>query len=247
MPKNKKINLAARNVKNIFNQGKEFKLQEKYEETIEKIEGEGEASIRLSRSDDEDDDVPISEIDSKANEKFKTIEIRKKIHDELTANLRSNAQKAMKKKEIKHNYKRSKKTVVSELANNVSIKIPSIDHGGTELRRLPCVIVDVHHDKYKLACQWGILEDLYGAQNLEIYHGLIEFNSKTIENPISLRSSAIAASNGKRDKPMNEVEVKCNCMANQSQAKNCKCFNSGLKCNSHCHSKTPTNKCKNKD
>ena len=76
MPKNKKINLAARNVKNIFNQGKEFKLQEKYEETIEKIEGEGEASIRLSRSDDEDDDVPISEIDSKANEKFKTIEIR---------------------------------------------------------------------------------------------------------------------------------------------------------------------------
>jgi hypothetical protein len=205
MPKNKKINLAARNVKNIFNQGKEFKLQEKYEETIEKIEGEGEASIRLSRSDDEDDDVPISEIDSKANEKFKTIEIRKKIHDELNANLRSNAQKAMKKKEIKHNYKRSKKTVVSELANNVSIKIPSIDHGGTELRRMPCVISDVKYNKYQLTCQWGILEDLYGSADLEMFNGLLEFDYSQITNKIGLRSAALAASNGKRDETLSEV------------------------------------------
>jgi len=57
---------------------------------------------------------------------------------------------------------------------------------------LPCVIVDVNYDKYQLACQWGILEDLYGAQHLEMYHGLIEFDSKIIENPISLRSAAIA-------------------------------------------------------
>ena len=181
---------------------------------------------------------------NKENEKIKVIQEKIQLKESVYENMRTNADQAMKKMKDKHNHKRNKKTYDYQIDNHVSVKIPNIDHGGTELRRLRCVIVYVHHDKYQLACQWGILEDLYGAHHLAIYHGLIEFD-KTIENPISLRSAAIAASNGKRDKPMNEVES--NCMANQSQAKNCKCFNGGLKCNSHCHSKTPTNKFKNKD
>ncbi len=189
--------MAAKNVKNILNQSKKFKLQEKYEKAVE-----GATTIRLSSSDDDDDDdVPIFEIYSKANEKFQTIEIRKKIDDEL----RSNARKAIKKMETKHNHKSNKKTVVSELANNVSIKIPSIYNVGTELRRMPCVISDVKYNKYQLTCQWGILEDLYGSADLEMFNGLIEFDYRQITNKISLRSAAKAASNGNRDKTLSEV------------------------------------------
>ncbi len=173
-------------------------------------------------SSEDEDDTPIATLVNKANEKIKVIREKIQLKESVYENMRNNADKAMKKMEDKHNHKRNKKTYDYQIDDHVSVKIPSIDHGGTELRRLPCVIVDVKYDKYQLACQWGILEDLYGAQHLELYHGLIEFDSKIIENPISLRSAAIAASNGKRDKPMNEVEVKCNCMANQCQAKNCK-------------------------
>ena len=80
---------------------------------------------------------------------------------------------------------------------------------GTELRRLPCVIVDVNYDKYQLACQWGILEDLYGAQHLEMYHGLIEFDISKITDKISLRTVCIKIAD--RNKPIKEIEIECNC------------------------------------
>ena len=112
----------------------------------------------------------------------------------------------MKKMEITPNHKRSKKTVVSEIANNVSIKIPSIDHGGTELRRMPCVISDVKYNKYQLTCQWGILEDLYGSADLEMFNGLMEFDYSHITNKISYRSAVLAASNCKRDETLIEIQ-----------------------------------------
>ena len=114
---------------------------------------------------------------NKENEKIKVIQEKIQLKESVYENMRTNADQAMKKMKDKHNHKRNKKTYDYQIDDHVSVKIPSIDHGGTELRRLPFVIVDVHHDKYQLACQWGILEDLYGAQHLEIYHGLIEFNS----------------------------------------------------------------------
>ncbi len=53
--------------------------------------------------------------------------------------------------EKKQNHKLYKKTVFYAVGDSFSVKIPSIDTGGTELRRIPCVIMDLIHDKFRLA------------------------------------------------------------------------------------------------
>ena len=139
------------------------------------------------------------------------------------------------------------KTVIFEAGQSVSVKIPAINHGGTELKRIPCVVIDLIHDKYRIVCKYGILNDLYGANDLEKYEGLIDFEFKKINNKVSLTTAAIAASNGRRTKALNEIEVSCACKG-KCDDKRCKCFKNDIKCNSHCHGKIEgTHKCTNKD
>jgi hypothetical protein len=201
--------------------------------------------------EDSEEDLPLDKLVEKnreLGEKVSKISDKLEIHDRLRSNLRSNADKAMDRMEKKHNHKRNKKTCTYEIGNVVSVKIPSIDHGGTELRRLACVVSEVKHEKYVLTCESGVLEDLYRADELELYHGLIEFDYSKITNKISLRSAAIAAAGGKRSKPIDEIEVDCDCKGKCSDRR-CKCFARQFKCNSHCHGKNSINcnNCTNKD
>jgi len=76
------------------------------------------------------------------------------------------------------------------------------------------------------------LNDLYGANDLEKYEGLIDFEFKKINNKVSLTTAAIAASNGRRTKALNEIEVSCACKG-KCDDKRCKCFKNDIKCNSH--------------
>ena len=58
----------------------------------------------------------------------------------------------------KHDKKRNHKTVEFKLGDKVSVKIPKVDVGGTDLPRLPFVIVAVIRDKFKLTSEYGIID-----------------------------------------------------------------------------------------
>ena len=62
----------------------------------------------------------------------------------------------------KHDHKRNKKTREFNVKDNVSVSIPRIDRGGTDLRRLPGKIVKVStgiNRFYTVLTVWGILND----------------------------------------------------------------------------------------
>ena len=145
----------------------------------------------------------------------------------------------------KHNKKRNKRTVEFEVGEGVSVLIPAIDRGGSQLPRAPGVICRVikDHELYEICTKYGILQDCLSAGDLESYNGIIDFDYKTITNKISLRtvSSMIAG----RDKDLKDIEVSCNCKSKCSDLR-CGCFKRKLPCNSHCHTKS-AHCCENKE
>ena len=101
---------------------------------------------------------------------------------------------------------------------------------------------DLVFEKYRLVCPYGILSELYSADEIEIYNGLIEFEYKQINNQISLTGAAVAASNGKRSTAIRQIEIECDCKG-KCNTRRCSCFAAKQKCNSHCHAKTSHLKC----
>ena len=87
-----------------------------------------------------------------------------------------------------------------------------------------------------MVCEYGILDVLYGAGDLEEFHGLIEYDHKKIVNSISLTGAAIKVTNGKRETAISEIEITCDCKGKCSDRR-CKSFNAKQKCNSHFHGK----------
>ena len=167
-------------------------------------------------------------------EKSKAIEQVREVHSQLQSQAQVNSEIARDKMDKKHNAKRNKKTVEYKVGDKVSLKIPSIDVGGSELRRLPCIISKVVSNKYVLTSEYGIIENKYGAQELEYYNGILEIDLDKVNNLLSLRAAAAKA--GNRSKQMNEIEVSCDCMSS-CQTKRCECYKAQLPCNSHCHIK----------
>ena len=76
----------------------------------------------------------------------------------------------------KHDHKRNKKTRDFKVGDHVSVKKDKIDQGGSELGRVPCIIVRESNEKFELATEFGILENTRRANDLEPYNGLIEFD-----------------------------------------------------------------------
>ncbi|CAF0949887.1 unnamed protein product [Brachionus calyciflorus] len=152
----------------------------------------------------------------------------------LREQVNSNQDIAVEKMCKKHDRKRNKRTVLFKKGDCVSLKIPSIDVGGSELSRLPCIVKEMIHDKYQLVCEYGIIESHLRIEELELYSGLLEFEVDKVTEMISIRAAAALA--GNRTKAIKEIEVECDCTG-KCNTKQCKCIKANLKCNSHCHRK----------
>ena len=133
--------------------------------------------------------------------------------------------------ERKHNKKRNKRTVEFKIGDLVSILIPRIDRGGSDMPRLPCQIVKINGEFYQLLTKYGLLNDHYMVSDLEPYNGLVMFD-KTMTNKLSLREASKLAAN--RLKDLKAIELSCNCKS-KCLSKHCSCFKNEQKCNSHCH------------
>ena len=110
-----------------------------------------------------------------------------------TKNLRSqvklNQDKAVEKMENKHNHKRNKKTVTYSVSDSVSVLIPRIDRGGSDLPRIPGVICRISGEFYEICTKFGKLNDCLRADELEKYHGTLDFDYKTVTNKVSMREA----------------------------------------------------------
>ena len=61
------------------------------------------------------------------------------------------------------------------IADSISIRIPAIDRGGSDLPRVPGVVCRVSHDMYEISTKYGKLNDCLRADDLEKYHGAVDF------------------------------------------------------------------------
>ena len=118
----------------------------------------------------------------------------------------------------------------------MSVLIPRIDRGGSDLPRIPAQVIRVCGNKdkfYEIATKFGIIETKYRASDLEVYERIVEANT-TIH--ATLREAAIKSQ--LRTASSSEIEnshIKCNCKGKCSEDKRCKCFKASQKCTSHCH------------
>ncbi|CAF1028158.1 unnamed protein product [Brachionus calyciflorus] len=154
----------------------------------------------------------------------------KSIREKVNKNQEKNAELM----ERKHNKKRNKRTLEFELDDKVTVLIPRIDRGGSDLPRIPGIILRKTGDKdifHEIVCKFGILNEKLRACDLEPFEGLLEFDHKTIKNKISLREAARLNSNRLID--LKNTQNVCKCSGKCDGR--CSCFRSKQKCGSHCH------------
>jgi hypothetical protein len=163
---------------------------------------------------------------------------------ELETELKKQQEKSIAAMERKHNHKRNKRTISFSVGEMVSVSIPHIDRVGCDFPRLPVVVSEVKHEMYVLVSKYGILDVCYRADDLESFSGQVDFEYKSIENKISLRSAAQLFNKRAHDK--SDTNVSCNCNGRCSD-KRCNCYSRSLKCNTHCHLKSHTNICCNRE
>ena len=108
-----------------------------------------------------------------------------------------------------------------------------IDRSATDLRRLPCIIVERHGTKqfrYRLQSKYGILEKFLPGGELEAYGSTVQVGSVQDAPVVSLREAAKSA---------NPTSVyygsTCNCKKGCS-GKQCSCKKAEKFCTSRCHS-----------
>ena len=147
-----------------------------------------------------------------------------------------------------HNAKRKKNLHTFKVKDFVSVFIPSVDRGHSDLPRLPGQIYEVKkhkgNDAYLIATCYGILNVSYYAKDLEIYHGVLELNFVELKNAkrISLRAAASMESQHSDNIAM--ILIRCDC-SGKCNTGHCKCFKAGSACTSHCHDLQSKKKIKN--
>ena len=159
----------------------------------------------------------------------------------------------------KHDHKRNKTTREFNIKDNVSVSIPRIDRGGTDLRRLPGKIVNVTkgvNKFYTVLTVWGILNGKYRATSLEPFSGIIDVvvedekgNSVYEKNYTSISLTEAAKLQNASTGSLEVVNKICNCGTVCFKDGRCKCFNAKQLCTSHCHVKMKGKPicCKNHD
>jgi hypothetical protein len=224
---------------------------EKQIEDIGAIEKALTASASSNKETNSEVVVSNSEANSEANSEIvvsnseansETVNSVQKI-SKIRANVNNKQAKAAEAMSKKHDHKRNKRTIEFEEGEAVSVLIPPIDRGGSQLPRAPGVVSRVmkERDLYEICTKFGVLKDCLRAGDLETYHGVIDFDYTSIKNKISLRE--VSTKLAGRDKDLKEIEVSCQCTGKCSDNR-CSCFLAGLACNSHCHSKKAHN-CEN--
>jgi hypothetical protein len=198
---------------------------------------------------------PSSNVDEEEAEEEEDDEEINNLRNELNKNMDKNALMMIKK----HDHKRNKKTREFNVKDNVSVSIPRIDRGGTDLRRLPGKIVKVStgvNRFYTVLTVWGILNDKYRGTSLEPFSGIIdvevedEQGNSIYENKyktISLTEAAKLQNAGTGS--LEVVNVICNCGTVCYGDGRCKCYKAKQLCTSHCHGKMKGKPmcCKNHD
>ena len=89
---------------------------------------------------------------------------------------KQNQEKAATKMIEKHNKKRNKRTLEFSVGDKISVRIPRIDRGGTDLPRLPGIIRRKANNFYEITTDNGILQDCLRACDLELYHGSLNID-----------------------------------------------------------------------
>ena len=151
---------------------------------------------------------------------------------------RSNAER------MKNRYLHCTNVTQFEVGNLVSVRIPKIDRARTDIRRLPCIVVQKtgkKHIFYRLRCVHGVLKSCYQESDLELYpSGDSSSNDSSLkvdgwkeENRITLREASM------RQNPCNKFYGdKCSCKKGCS-SRRCGCVMKGKPCSSHCHGGRP--------
>ena len=105
----------------------------------------------------------------------------------IRSQVATNQDKSANNMATKHNNRRNKRTRTFDVGDSVSVLIPRIDRGGSDLPRLPGVVGRVSREYYEIVTQYGILNDCLMASELEDYHGILGFEPESISNKITLR------------------------------------------------------------
>ena len=220
-------------------------------ETLNLSDSDSEVVTPKPRNNEEEEEEKAEE-----GEENRTLESERIENEINTRKLRStairelvvtNQDKAVEKMMNKHDHKRNKATRDFKVGDHVSVKKDKIDKGSSELSRVPCVIIREAHNKFELLTEFGILDNMRRADDLEPYNGLIELDVDELKEKgefVSLRTVAINL--GNRNKAINQIEIECNCTGKCKDGR-CSCAKANVKCNSHCHSKKPDKiKCENR-
>ena len=112
----------------------------------------------------------------------------------------------------------------------VTVSIPRIDRGGTNLKRLPGLVVNVSGDLnkfYTIVTVWGLLNDKYRATCLEPYSGLIDLVDKDgivlLENTKTISLTEAAKLQNATTGSLEVVNFICNCGTKCANDGRCKC------------------------
>jgi hypothetical protein len=148
----------------------------------------------------------------------------------------------------KHNRKRNKKLHEFKVNDIVTVAIPQVDRGHSDMPRLPAKIIEIKErdnvpTRYKLATTYGVLDVMYVARDLKVYPGILQIEPAALGRSVSLTSVAALASDH-----TGTLTASCNCMTDCTSNR-CACKKANQHCSSHCHSNQTAKKkscCKNK-
>ena len=126
--------------------------------------------------------------------------------------------------------------MVYKEGDHVSVAIPKKIRHSTDLRRLPCMVLNKSsgcYPTYKLLSEYGVVSKRVTGDNLEPYPGELHTGPPTKEITLSEAVRLFL----KADVKVCHCKKSCN-------TKNCKCFSAKVLCTSRCH-KYNTANCKN--
>lgn len=93
-------------------------------------------------------------------------------------NVKKKQEKAAESMENKQNHKRNKRTLEFDLGDAVTVLIPRIDRGGSDLPRAPGIVNEIKLDLYRVVTKFSILNNCLRASELELYNGVLDFDYK---------------------------------------------------------------------
>src|SRR3954452_10789816 len=144
---------------------------------------------------------------------------------------------------MKEIMQKTSKITKYKVGDFVKIKIPKEDRHKSDRTHLPCKILSIAGDKYKLGCQSGLLETAYSGRNLERLMANISELEEIPRKKISIREAARLQYSLQVEPQVEEnFEITCNCPKTPCDTMRCPCKKAKRKCNVACH---PDKECSN--